>query len=297
MEKLGESKRDKFIEKVLDDLSDLNKNIALDKTLSYVPREKIEELFEQFDMLNSNIFNHKRVSNDSLNRLDNLSFIMAKIADLDFSYEAEVRELDNHLDHIAFSLNLMRDRLKEKLENYRLIESTLNSLHDIYIVTDYSGRIVYTNDQFKLLGIKKQYSFGMNIKEFIFSKLVVYGHSIDMVFDEKKHELEDGFIDNENSETVLRLTRKQINSEFSDEINFAYKIELLSKKFYTVRPKPEEDTNVIRTIYDLSKNTSQQLQDHKKILTRLKVALQNMNNDPLNDQLLENIDSMLKKDS
>lgn len=288
MKNLQESKRIDFIECVLNNLSDLNRNIALDKSLNYLPNEKVEQIFEQFEMLDSNIFDHKQFSSNSLNRLDRLSFIMSKIADLDFSIQAEVGDLNNHLGHIAFSLNLMRERLEEKFKLFKLVKATFDSFQDVYLLTDKDGNIEYANNKLFYLGIRQGHIIGKNIKQFIFSKLVVIRYGLDLKFKDETHDLVSDFIDNEDADSILRITRKNVSED-----QYAYKIELMNRATYVNPKNTMDDPNVIRTINDLVYHSDNQKKDSQKILNRLKAALGHLPNDPLNEQILAQIESKL----
>ena len=288
MENLQEHKRIDFIEGILNNLSDLNRNIALDKSLNYLPTEKVEQLFEQFEMLDSNIFDHKQFSSNSLNRLDRLSFIMSKIADLDFSIEAGVGDLNNHLDHIAFSLNLMRERLEEKFKHFKLLQATFDSFQDVYLLTDKDGNIEFANDKLFYLGIRQGHVIGKNIKQLIFSKLIVFRYGLDLKFTDETHNLVTDFIDNEDADSILRITRKNVSKD-----QFAYKIELMNRATYVYPKNTMDDPNVIRTINDLVYHSDNQKKNSQKILNRLKVALGHLPNDPLNEQILAQIESKL----
>lgn len=292
MGNLQENKKNQFIECILNNLSDLNRNVALDKSLNYLPTKKVKQLFEQFEMLDSHIFDHKKFSSNSLNRLDKLSFIMSKIADLDFSLEAEVGDLNNHLDHIAFSLNLMRERLEEKFRNFKLIKSTFDSLQDVYLLTDKSGEIQFANNKLYYLGIKHNHVVGKNIKELIFSKLIVFRYGLDLQLNGETHNLVNDFIDNEDADSILRISRKNVDAELS---YCAYKVELMNRTTYLNPGGKADDPNIIRTINDLVYRSDEQENDTRKILKRLKSGLERMPNDPLNKQILSHINSRLTK--
>jgi len=239
LNKEGYNSQGQELECIVDLLTSLNEKVKLDKSLSYISKEDCDELYTQFELLDRNIFDHKKVSIDSNNRLEELTFIMAQMTDLNFSQEATVREDYNHLDYIAISLNMMRERLQEKVNRLKRTNAILDAFNDLYLVTDLKGLITDTNNKIqRYFNLAKNDVIGMHIKDFLESQKGFFG--IDITRNFNIHQLKRGYLENTESEVVLRVSGKVYASQGVED-GYCYKVESLIRALY-VRPNDSSNT-------------------------------------------------------
>ena len=130
---------------IKDLVATINNKVMLDKSLSYLSHSEYEELAVNFNELTKNIFNHKDVSNTTLDRFDDLTDMMTRIASLDFSGEVEVSGMDDHLDYIATGLNLINFHLKEKFDQLMRIKEVFNVITEPIFAIGKDDRICLAN--------------------------------------------------------------------------------------------------------------------------------------------------------
>jgi PAS domain S-box-containing protein len=135
----------KEVNTLVDIISDLNHKLLLDEDLICVTDDDFNKIHEQVNKLRVNIYNHKEISNESKDRLEELTDIISTIPALNFSKRALVTGSDNHLDYIAIGLNLMSHHLEKRINPLLTCEKILNSIQDMVIVTDLKGNIQYVN--------------------------------------------------------------------------------------------------------------------------------------------------------
>ncbi|MBL4625134.1 MAG: hypothetical protein JKY42_08355 [Flavobacteriales bacterium] len=58
-------------------IAKLNSKVTLDGSLSYLTKDGYDRIFHQFKMLDTSIYNHKELSIESNDRLDELTDIMS----------------------------------------------------------------------------------------------------------------------------------------------------------------------------------------------------------------------------
>ena len=153
-------------------LSALNTKIKLDDSLTYLSQEGFTKIYNQFKLLDTSVFNHQKTSIDTNDRLHELTDLMSSYANFDFSRKPEVKEEYNHLDYIAISLNLMRDRQEERYNSISLAKIGLDHLNHSCLITDKFGVIKYANNVFfDSYKIKKEEVHDISIKA-LFEKKV-----------------------------------------------------------------------------------------------------------------------------
>jgi len=139
----------KEVDNIQDLLADLTTKIKLDPTLSYINDTQYDQLVNGLNDLTINIYDHKEVSETSKDRLDHLSDVMTSMAALDFSKEARDDGNYNHLDYFAIGINLLRNTLGKKMEEYQLFHNVTRSIDDLIIITDTKGTVRFANEQLK----------------------------------------------------------------------------------------------------------------------------------------------------
>lgn len=222
------------IDTLVDMLATLNERVILDTSLSYLTKEKCDLIFEQFKILDRNIFDHKKNSIDSNDRLEQLVYIMAQLSKLNFDVEeAPVRDKYNHLDYFAFSLNMMRERLEERVNKLKRIEEVLDSFSDLYLITDLKGIILHANAV-----LTEQYQIplddliGKHITHFFQSSAIKNNYSLDFARDRLVHGIKQGFIHNHQALITLRISAKVYTSDLKLEKGYCYKVEAMNSLLY-----------------------------------------------------------------
>lgn len=234
------------IDVLLDMLTDLNSKVQRETKLTCLSKDEYDQLHGQFKLLDRHIFDHKDLSIDSNDRLEQLVDIMSSIADLDFSQEAEVREEYNHLDYIAISLNLMRERLEQRVFEMKRMAHVIDSFTDLYLITDLDGLILRSNKVLKThYQINEDEVVGMHIKSFFESPLLKSNYSLNFDRDRVIHDIQQGFIDTPNTDVVLRISGKVYHAENGEEIGYCYKVEPISKKLYLNTASEKTKSNLI----------------------------------------------------
>lgn len=168
-------------EKVIDLIDQLNEKVKLDQSLTYISDEQYQKIMDRVGTLSINIYNHKLVSNQSKDRLDELTHVITSIAALDFSQKATVGTEENHLDYIAIGLNLLSHQLKKQFTPLQIIKKVYDITDNAVIVTNDKFEIKYINTSGeRILGRKAQELLDKNIANYIkdfdpnsFSKSIV----------------------------------------------------------------------------------------------------------------------------
>lgn len=154
-------------------LSDLNNKVRLDESLTYVSDKQYDRILKEFNNLTINIYNHKLVSENTSDRMDELTDMMTSMAEMDFSKQAKVTGEENHLDYIAIGLNLMNQQLSKSTEILRMYGKIIGNVKDLIIVIDERGKIEFVNRAVTAqLGFEKKELLHRSVnKLFSFKKL------------------------------------------------------------------------------------------------------------------------------
>ncbi len=126
-------------------IQQLKTNVETDQSLTYITDKQYDTIVDEINGLTEIIYNHKIVSNQSKDRLEELNHIMSFISELDFSKKAYEGNQENHLDYIAIGLNLLARHLNRKVSPLLLLDQIFESTKDIILVTDEDGKIIYVN--------------------------------------------------------------------------------------------------------------------------------------------------------
>lgn len=215
-------------------LSSLNKKVMLDNSLSVVSNEQIKKIYRQFRLLDTSIYNHHKISVDSNDRLEHLTDVMSSIADLDFSQEARVEndEQFNHLDYIALSVNLMRDRLQDKFDQFILIKCVFNALDDLYIVTDKDDNILLVNQTLERhYQLKSDDVTGKSMAEFFqLDKIARYSIDFTRCLPTSMHYKNSHTIPENNDKDVISLRVENRYLPINEDFGSLYRIKPFRKE-------------------------------------------------------------------
>ena len=212
------------VHQIEDLMATLTSKVCMDSSLSYLSKEDYSKIYRQFKKLDTSIYNHKELSVDTNDRLDELTDIMSSMADLDFSREAEVREEYNHLDYIAISINLMRDRLEDRFASLSRIKAMFDALHELYIITDEEGTVLVANQALEqLYGIEKSSLQGKHIKCFFETATIKEHYNIDFGKDAIDHQTMSGLTLSKQAKARLKVSVRSFNLPDKKK-GFVYKI-------------------------------------------------------------------------
>lgn len=126
-------------------IQQLKTNVETDQSLTCITDKQYDTIVDEMNGLTEVIYDHKIISNQSKERLEELNHIMTLISELDLSKEAYVSDKGNHLDHIAIGLNLLAHHLNRKISPLLVLDQVFESTKDIILVTDEDGKIIYAN--------------------------------------------------------------------------------------------------------------------------------------------------------
>lgn len=126
-------------------IQQLKNNVEADQSLAYITDKQYDTIVDEINGLTEVIYDHKIVSNQSKERLEEINHIMTLISELDLSKEAYVSDKGNHLDHIAIGLNLLAHHLNRKISPLLVLDQVFESTKDLILVTDENGKIIYAN--------------------------------------------------------------------------------------------------------------------------------------------------------
>lgn len=245
---------DSEIEALLDMMTDLNAKVQREGSLSCISKDEFDELAGQFKVLDQNIFDHKTLSIDSNDRLEQLVDMMSSIANLDFSQIAEVRDTYNHLDYIALSLNMMRERLEEKVNSLRRVYNAFDSFNDLYLITNNEGIVLHAN---KVL--RTQYQFkegdviGKHVQHFFNSDSIKGEFALDFTRAFSAHDVKREYLKNDTAKIVLKISGKVYQTQDGTDEGYCYKIEPISKAFYNNTSNKSKDSEIINKVYETIK--------------------------------------------
>ena len=215
----------------------LEKMVSLNKKLSNAEGVDIHKcdydaLVSQFKCLDKNIFSNEAISMDSDNQLEEIIERMTSIGNLNFSDEVTVKEEYGHLDYIAISLNLMQERLDEKIEDLLRVVKVWDCFNDVYIIVNAQGLIKDINKVGReKLGIKSEDLIDTHIKSFFDSYAIRSKFAIDFTNTISCHNIMRYFIDNVDAQVILRITAKSYGDK--NELGYCYRVELMEKFLHT----------------------------------------------------------------
>lgn len=253
------------VEVLLEKLTYLNERLLKGNSLDCITKTEYDQLYGQFKLLDRNIFDHKNFSIDSNDRLEELVDIMASIADLDFSTEATVKNEFNHLDYIAISINLMRERLEERVAYFKNFRSVLDSFDDLHLITDLNGLILYSNGALAdKLKVQPKDVIGQHVKSFFDGIIRKKEFSLDFIRAFGIHGIDQEFIENKTSQIVLKVSGKAYLSDGKREIGYCYKVEPMIKALYSNSIRHSAKNQVQSTFEQLDQLTKTQMQNQEQ---------------------------------
>lgn len=237
----------------IDNLLELVKKVNSDLISSEKPVINLmqsRELFEEFEYLHENIYNHKNFSLDTNNRLESILHILANMANMDFSGIAEVKDNFDHLDYFAFSLNHTSDRIREQVDFLQIFKHLLNAYRDAHIITDSKGVIIHANEVLRnLFEIEDSLYRGIQIKDFFNSFPIKTKYSLEFVNSCGNHGIVSGYNENKIASTVLRISSRQILNDDHESLGYCYKIERMNHDIYR-QNESSETIKLVESIYD-----------------------------------------------
>lgn len=287
------------IEKIEEIISELNAKVKLDKSLAYLSKEDYDRVHKQFQILDENIFNHKEVSIDSNDRLEELVDIMSSIADLDFSRIAPVGDDYNHLDYIAISINMMRDRLETKFNELMRVKNVFNGLSDLHIITDLDGIVIDVNETLQSkFKIHPDDVLDGDIQSFFKSDAIVSNYGLDFERDRVIHGIKQGYVANEGSKVVLKISASVYKNNEGREIGYHYKIKPISKGFYTEKVTDSEDEimNTLNTLVAQINHNKVKTKEQEDVLKEIRQTYMDSNDLSLIEtMILNSVNDILDK--
>lgn len=282
-------------------ISELNTKVQRDKSLTYLSKEDYDKIHKQFQILDENIFNHKEVSINSNDRLEELVDIMSSIANLDFSRIAPVGEEYNHLDYIAISLNMMRDRLEQKFNDLLRVKNVFNALSDLHIITDLDGIIIDVNNvlqsKFK---IHPDNVLDGDIQSFFQLEEITANYGLDFERDRVIHGIKQGYIPNQNAKVVLKVSASVYTDETNKEIGYHYKIRPISKGFYSDKSEDSDEDEIMDTLNTLVaqiKRNKKKTREQEEVLREIRQTYMDSTNLSLIEtMILNSVNEILNED-
>ncbi|NQY66628.1 MAG: hypothetical protein HRT72_02740 [Flavobacteriales bacterium] len=271
MAKSGNRFNNEF-EQIHELMADLNVKFARDPTLKYVLKDEYDDLFEQFIMLDTSIYNHKKLEIDSNDRLDMLTDAMASVADLDFSKELVVGGEMDHLDYMALSYNLMRERLEEKFLVSQGKE-IINSFQDLYLIVDVNGNVVDSNT-----ALQRKFNLAHNdvvdkpIKSFFEMKAINNNFGIDYNVRQSGFGISRKYIPNTDARFVLKVTNGSFTFDRGEKDGYWYKVESHSTLLYnqkTIKNREYILASLDRLHAQIKRNINK-TEDRQRILVEIK---------------------------
>ena len=210
----------------------IDKMIQLNTKLPHldfnIPKRSYDALVTQFESLNKNVFNKELISLDYNNQLEEIIDILTSISNLDFSREVTVKDEYSHLDYVAISVNLLQEHLTEKIDELKRFRAALSVFEDVYIITDKNGEIISINrTDKKVFGIDISTFESKSIKLFLTSFKLMNKYAIEFTNSVSEHFIEASFIDNPNSNVVLRVTAKPYSD--NSVSGYCYRLEEMEK--------------------------------------------------------------------
>ncbi|NQY10660.1 MAG: hypothetical protein HRT71_14265 [Flavobacteriales bacterium] len=223
---------DNELEQISELIADLNKKIVRDPTLKCILKDGYDNLLEQFKELDTSIYNHQKTSVDSNDRLDVLTDAMASMADLDFSKVLKVRGDMDHLDYIALSYNLLRDRLEDKFQ-YSRGKFIINSFQDLYLITDSQGMVIEINQALEgKFNIARANLIGKSINSFFNLEAINKRFGIHFDVQLSRFDITRKYVANEHAKFILKVTNGSFSYHEEREDGYWYKIESFSSALY-----------------------------------------------------------------
>ncbi|MFT5823969.1 MAG: transcriptional regulator with PAS, ATPase and Fis domain [Crocinitomix sp.] len=221
--------------------------------------KQCKELYNEFSILNENIYNGDNHAFNTNDRLEALIEILSEMGNLNFEKIADVGEEFDHLDYVGFSLNHTNQRLKEQWNVSNRFEAVLGSFSDSLIVTDEKGDILYLNKSFqKHLSVPLSRYLNKHISQLFVLLMVDYG--IDFIHGCAQHGIVKEYCKNPTADIVLRVSLRPYASKGGN--GYCYKIERLNADLY----QSELSSKLIDTIYvDKPLTPNQQIEELKLI--------------------------------
>lgn len=283
----------KEVEEIINSLHELNKKIRAKPEEQYISQSELGIISDLLQDTSSQVYDFKPevlVDND---RLDELTDIMNRVSQLDFSKKAWEPDMPvNHFDYIALSLNQMQYGLKEHLGENKIGEDVFSSYPSPILVTDDKLNIVAVNDSVTQLGCNGADLIDSNLSLYI-KKYLPVGEK-----GRRRKYVEDELVDfysGPNSSTKVLMTVKPIYTKYKKLKNMLFALKFESSSHWTelqkMDPTAEQLSAIENVLSPLAKSIllfMQSIQSNQQFLDEMQESLNLKMGYKENPSLLDN---------